>query len=381
MKTQTMRHHRNDRKLYYPVDFDLLAADLEQRRIDIAPTRKTWQALAQCIANHAGEQGREAFHRIAAVWPDYSRHDSELCYNRALRQRGSTPGVINYLVKALHRHSISLYSPRYRQQGKPVIIDSNDPQQLEQIRAKYLETALPTPIRQEVLECTLPAGRDFLGHCPLTDLLLNLFPREQVVKTVTDYLVGFDSFDTGRIDHSILFWQVDNCGSIHNAKRIFYKAGGHRDKKVPPIVIWSQRPQCLFGLHRYCQENGHMPVAIVESEKSALIMSIVKPEYLWMACGSMNNFNERFLEPVKDAVIIAYPDVDCQRDRNTGKSVSYELWRRAADKLNRKGWNITVSDNLENRATTSQRLDKIDIADIAIADAKQEFINALTRKP
>ena len=36
MKTQTMRHHRNDRKLYYPVDIDLLAADLEQRGIDIA---------------------------------------------------------------------------------------------------------------------------------------------------------------------------------------------------------------------------------------------------------------------------------------------------------------------------------------------------------
>ena len=41
MKTQTMRHHRNDRKLYYPVDFDLLAADLEQRRIDIAKRKTT----------------------------------------------------------------------------------------------------------------------------------------------------------------------------------------------------------------------------------------------------------------------------------------------------------------------------------------------------
>ena len=48
--------------------------------------------------------------------------------------------------------------------------------------------------------------------------------------------------------------------------------------------------------------------------------------------------------------------------------------------LNRKGWNITMSNLLEDQATTSQRLDKIDIADIAIEDAKREFIRKLTRK-
>ena len=380
METQTMRHHRNDRKLSYPVDLDLLAADLERRGIDIAPTRTTWQKLAQCIANLEGEQGREAFHRIAAVWPYYSRHDSELCYNRALKRCNSTPGI-NYLVKACRRHGINVRSHRYRKQGKPVIIDNNGPQPIEQIRAQYLETALPAPVNQEVLESTLPAGRDIQGHCPLTDLMLNIYPREQVLQVITDYLVGYESLDSGKIDNSILYWQVDNNGTIYNAKRICYKAGGHRDKKVPPMIIWSHRPQCLFGLHRYNQQNRHMPVAIVESEKSALIMSIVKPDHLWMATGSLNNFNEQFLEPVKDAVITAYPDVDNERDKKTRKSVSYELWRRIAARLNRKGWNITVSSVLEDTATTSQRLDKIDIADIAIGQAKQEFINSLTRKP
>ena len=57
----------SETKYFYPIDFDVLAADLEQRGIDIAPTRITWLNLARCIATHAGEQGREAFHRIAAV--------------------------------------------------------------------------------------------------------------------------------------------------------------------------------------------------------------------------------------------------------------------------------------------------------------------------
>ena len=370
--------HRNSRarKAHYPVDLDQLATDLEQHGIDIAPTLITWLNLARCIAGMAGEQGREAFHRIAAVWPDYSRHDSELCYDRALkRHSGPAPGI-SYLAKACRCHGIDLMSPRYRAKGKPVITMGKPKQPQDQ---ETMPT--PTPIRQEVLETTLPAGRNIVGRCPLTDLLLNIFPRERVLKAIDDYLVGFESLDTRKIDNSILYWQVNNQGEILNAKRIYYKAGGHRDKKVPPMLIWSHRPQCLYGLHRYSEHNRHMPVAIVESEKSALIMSIVQPGYLWMATGSLNNFNERFLEPVKQAHIIAYPDVDYQRDKRTGKSASFELWNRTAIQLNRKGWNIRLSNVLEDMASTPQRMDKIDVTDVAIEHALQEFISSNTRKP
>ena len=366
----------SETKYFYPIDFDVLAADLEQRGIDIAPTRITWLNLARCIATHAGEQGREAFHRIAAVWPDYSRHDSELCYNRALRQTGR-PLSIQYLVKACSRHGINLLSERYRGEGEPVAINYQpQPKQENVITMKTVK-----PIKQEMMDATLPAGRDILGRCPLTDLLLNLYPRDLVLKAIDEYHVGFESFDTGRLDRSVLFWQVNEDGDILNAKRIYYKAGGHRDKKVPPMLIWSHRPQCLYGLHRYSEHNRHMPVAIVESEKSAIIMSIVQPGYLWMATGSLNNFNERFLEPVKQAHIIAYPDVDYQRDKRTGKSASFELWNRTAIQLNRKGWNIRLSNVLEDMATTPQRMDKIDVTDVAIEHALQEFISSNTRKP
>ena len=377
MKTHSMKHRNSRaRKAHYPVDLDQLATDLEQHGIDIAPTLITWLNLARCIAGMAGEQGREAFHRIAAVWPDYSRHDSELCYDRALkRHSGPAPGI-SYLAKACRCHGIDLMSPRYRAKGKPVITMGKPKQPQDQ---ETMPT--PTPIRQEVLETTLPAGRNIVGRCPLTDLLLNIFPRERVLKAIDDYLVGFESLDTRKIDNSILYWQVNNQGEILNAKRIYYKAGGHRDKKVPPMLIWSHRPQCLYGLHRYSEHNRHMPVAIVESEKSAIIMSIVQPGYLWMATGSLNNFNERFLEPVKQAHIIAYPDVDYQRDKRTGKSASFELWNRTAIQLNRKGWNIRLSNVLEDMATTPQRMDKIDVTDVAIEHALQEFISSNTRKP
>jgi len=364
----------SETKYYYPIDFHVLAADLEQRGIDIAPTRITWLNVARCIATHAGEQGREAFHRIAAVWPDYSRHDSELCYDRALRQTGK-PMSIQYLVKACSRHGINLLSERYRGEGEPVQI--NDQQQHKQEK-EIMKTV--KPIKQEMMDITLPAGRDMRGRCPLTDLLLNLFPTDRVIKAIDDYLVGFESFDTGRRANSVLFWQVDEDGNILNAKRIYYKFGGHRDKNMPPMLIWSGRPQCLYGLHRYTPENRHMPVAIVESEKSALIMSIAKPEYLWMACGSLNNFNERFLLPVKQAVITAFPDTDYPSQKGVLKSTSFTLWERAAQRMNRNGWNIKVSSALEDTATIPQRMDKIDIADIIIEQAIEDFVTRHTHK-
>ena len=377
MKTHSLKHHRNNRRICYPLDLEQLAADVEKSEIDLAPTRMTWLNLAQCIANYDGEQGREVFHRIAAVWPDYSRHDSELCYNRALRRLGAAPGI-SYLVKACHRHGINLMSPRYRKQGKPVILDSDRQRQ----PPAHDDTIMPAtkPIKQRMMDLTLPNGRNIMGRCPLTDLMMNIFPRQQVLDAIEEYLVGFDSFETGELDRSILFWQVDNFGIIHNAKRITYKAGGHRDKDVPPHLIWSNKPQCLFGLHRYSQQNRHKTVAIVESEKSALIMSIVQPQYLWMATGSLNNFNERLLEPIKDATIIAYPDVDYRCDKPTGMSVSFAPWQRTAARLYKQGWKIKVSTLLEETATTAQRLAKIDLADLAIDDAMSDFIRELTHK-
>lgn len=364
----------SETKYYYPIDLDVLAADLEKRGIDIAPTRITWLNLARCIATHAGEQGREAFHRIAAVWPDYSRHDSELCYNRALRQTGR-PLSIQYLVKACSRHGINLLSERYRGEGEPVAInDQPQPKQKNQTTMKTVK-----PIKQEMMDVTLPAGRDILGLCPLTDQLLNLFPRDLVLKAIDEYHVGFEYFDTGRLDRSVLYWQVNEDGDILNAKRICYKAGGHRDKQVPPMLIWARKPQCLYGLHRYTRENRHMPVAIVESEKSALIMSIAKPEYLWMATGSLNNFNEHFLLPVKEAAITAFADTDYPSQKGVFKSSSFTLWERAAQQMNRDGWNIKMSNALEDTATIPQRMDKIDIADVIIDKAIKQHVERLKK--
>ena len=255
--------------------------------------------------------------------------------------------------------------------------------------AAILSPTLPTPPQPKAERFFFPRSvmESSMSHYRENNFFLFLcsrFGEQAALELAGRYNIGTAKVRKG----SCVFWQVDIRGRVCQGKVMFYDAStGNRSHEVHPtwahtlMRIDKERVgQCFFGEHLLA-EFPDLPVGIVESEKSALIMSIVKPDHLWMATGSLNNFNEQFLEPVKDAVITAYPDVDNERDKKTRKSVSYELWRRIAARLNRKGWNITVSSVLEDTATTSQRLDKIDIADIAIGQAKQEFINSLTRKP
>ena len=64
--------------------------------------------------------------------------------------------------------------------------------------------------------------------------------------------------------------------------------------------------QCLFGLHLL--NDNVKQVAIVESEKTALIMSIEFPNYTWMSTGSLNGFKHEYLAPLINRKIIAFPD-------------------------------------------------------------------------
>ncbi len=143
--------------------------------------------------------------------------------------------------------------------------------------------------------------------------------------------------------------------------------------------MYPGNPQCLFGQHLLKDADPDQPVAIVESEKSALIMSMVMPSNIWMACGSLNNFNETFLKPLRGRMIIGFPDVDIKLDKATGVSASCAMWRKTAKELRHKSWRIIVDTNLEETVNTSQRMDKIDIADIALEKAIKQHVERLKR--
>lgn len=164
-----------------------------------------------------------------------------------------------------------------------------------------------------------------------------------------------------------IFWQIDNQNQIRAGKIICYNENGKRTKNINwihsimiknNIINEFNLNQCLFGLHLINEYKSNV-IALVESEKTACIMSVIFPEFLWLACEAKNEFKLQKLLPIKHRKIVAYPDCEIQKNGST----TYDEWNEKANNLNKEGFNITVSNLLEKLSSASQKTDGVDLAD------------------
>lgn len=193
------------------------------------------------------------------------------------------------------------------------------------------------------------------------EFLKTLFTVEEVTEVVSKYSIG----TSNHLEGATIFWQIDNLERIHAGKIMQYIPETGKRAKSPEgkgRMNWVHSvnktedftlDQCLFGLH-LINEANQKTVAIVESEKTAVIMSVFKPEYTWLATGSKQAFKQSILEPIKQFKIVAFPD----------KS-EYEDWKQRASELNAKGFKISVSDWIEKTELESGT----DLADVFINES------------
>ena len=218
----------------------------------------------------------------------------------------------------------------------------------------------------------------------------------QVQQAVERYRLGVSR------DGAVIFWQIDDCDLLRDGKIMHYRPDGHRDHDRKPTWAsyllrksgrlpsqWNA-DHCLFGLHLLKTYQTHprpLPewmgvdtstsksiyappsqggggggsVCIVEAEKTAVIMSAIRPEYLWLATGGKTELSVARLSPLQGRRIILFPDTD-----ETGQT--YRDWYAIAEAAAGVfGHPVTVSSILEQRATPAQRAAKIDIADLLLA--------------
>lgn len=212
------------------------------------------------------------------------------------------------------------------------------------------------------------------------NFLKTVFNSEKVDNILELYLLGTATF----WNDATVFWQIDGQGKIRSGKMIIYSRKGKRSKYVNWVHSYQLKNslkrefnlnQCLFGLHLINQSNK--AIAIVESEKTACIMSQVFDKYIWLASGSLNNLNANKLHPLRDRKIILYPDLGPKDSDNK----PYNQWKKKSDYLSKRGYDISTSNLLENKATEEQKNKGYDIADYFLdATNRTIVVNDTTSK-
>lgn len=207
-----------------------------------------------------------------------------------------------------------------------------------------------------------------------TQYLYSLFCDELAESLIKRFYIGTSKRWRG----ANVFWQIDSKGNARQAKVMLYHPNtGRRVKEdEKPNVGWAKiyfagkaifknltnaepnLQQCFFGEHQLQNASKELPIAIVESEKTAVLMSVILPDCIWLATGGKNGCRWTSYEVGKVLIgrkVILYPDLGC-----------FEDWQQKGKELSRYGCHVSVSDLLERNATPNDKNRGLDLADFYI---------------
>jgi len=197
-----------------------------------------------------------------------------------------------------------------------------------------------------------------------------ILTRQQTAHAAVRYHLGCTK------DGGVIFWQIDSRQKVHEGKVMYYMANCHRSQERTPYTIsWMMKnklkddeglpllaedwksERCMFGEHLLSVDTIS-PVAVVESEKTAVVCSELFPEYLWLATGGCSCLSVHGLSVLVGRRVVIFPDTDASGD-------TYKQWCAIAEQASKRFKQpFFVSDILERNATEEEKRKKIDICDL-----------------
>ena len=253
----------------------------------------------------------------------------------------------------------------------------------------------PPPLEMLVLPKHLMAGtltEESLSEDNLVEYIRTGIRWDTVQRKRVEEMIGLYAVGHGKKGHTI-FWQIDDQGRLRTGKMMKYREDGHRDKQAswnfdfihatlsrhwdperqemtdePPYPYphlfnpdKQEMKQCLFGIHllnKWKRKDIGQTVCIVESEKTALLMSIAYGNHVkqvWLACGGLENLSRDKLAPIieQHRRIVLYPDRD-----------GIEKWNIKAEQLHYD--RLTIDTTPVTKWWKTCDGEKADIADVVI---------------
>ena len=227
---------------------------------------------------------------------------------------------------------------------------------------------------------------------------------EQMVSAACRYRLGASKLG------GVIFWQIDQDERVRDGKVMYYGPDCHRlkDKEHHPTWVSAllrqrdpfpnaphETSHCFFGAHLISPLNerlfrppltppnsggetaiavmegskgqgGRSPIAVVEAEKTAVILSERYPEYVWLAAGGLGEVQVDKFRPLRGHKVVLFPDTDPD-------GTAFKRWSEAATTVMQQPfWEdsppIRVSPLLELHASSEQKSRKIDLIDFVFDD-------------
>ena len=258
------------------------------------------------------------------------------------------------------------YSPSDYFKDNPDVVNKENWINEKPINVSKKEKAHPAFIEDKLMEQTLQC----YSANPLHQYLSTVFGKEETERLFALYKVGTSKKWGG----STIFWQIDVNGNVRTGKIMKYDdKTGHRIKEPHSLVTWVHSElklsdftlrQCFFGEHLLTDKTTTKTIAIVESEKTAIIATHFISDFVWLATGGMNGcFNKDAVEVLSGREVVLVPDLGAT-----------DKWKSKLPLLQSVCKQVLVSNILEDNATDVQRQKGLDIADFLLMTETPQMI-------
>ena len=333
-------------------DYKAIANEIIERGINLFGNYDDWFKGAFALSN-LGEEGRDIFYSISSLSPDYNERDSCYMFNYAIRSNREI-GIGTFLHMC-QNYGINI--AEYRTNEKHSNVQLLKPEQLPKLPPSYIDWDF--------------VQRSASFNSTFVEFLCGVTDYETIKRLGDEYALGATK------DKGVIFWQIDVNGKVRTGKIMHFDAEtGHRIKNRGNNANWVHYKltekglingfnlsQCLFGEH-LLRIYPEKVVALVESEKTALIGAVIFPQYVWCATGGKENIigDIERMKVLSGRSVVIFPDTDID-----GKT--FDDWRNKAKSFT--FCKCHVSDILERYATKAEKMAKIDIGDWLIKSLEE----------
>lgn len=320
---------------------DKIISEAIRMRIDIAPDRLEWVKLCHAL-KRLGED-EETFVALSSIHGT-KEQDSRAKWRQertcnTIRTQDDARALIASLAKQYGVDVSQCVAHEGCRPAKPTAVASTSPEPLTP------QSSPAEPIPNDVVGKFAKNVRE----TGLWIFLAKVFGEDEATQAMWLYQAGGAKMRdrNGCSVMTLPYINADGCcvdcklWSVNpdNGKSKYTTAEG-KEKRL--YVGWAHdllrmpKPE----LHEWCNFGDHLlkqrpsaPIGIVESEKTAIIASIVYKEILWVAVGSVTNFNPQRCQQYAGRKIVAYPDRD-----------GVTKWRERAERLRLYGLDVRVAD-------------------------------------